>query len=78
MQTEPTRELVRALAHANGLDIPENRLEIVLRQYEHYLRTLEGLEALHLAREAEPAITFSLPVDGMPPASQRQRNAQER
>jgi hypothetical protein len=55
-----TRELIRALALINGLDLPEERLDVVLRQYQNYLRTLAGLDSLPLPREAEPAIVFSL------------------
>jgi hypothetical protein len=58
---QPTKELVRALAAANGLNIPEERLELVLRQYESFLRSLEEINSLPLAVEAEPAFVFSLP-----------------
>jgi hypothetical protein len=69
MATEVTRDMVRALAAANGLTIPEERLELVRRQYEGYLRTLEQLDALELPRETEPATVFALPVASAPPPS---------
>jgi hypothetical protein len=55
-----TKEFIRTLAAANGLTIPEERLELVLRQYESFLRTLEEINSVLLAREAEPAIVYSL------------------
>ena len=45
---QPTKELVRALAEANGLTIPEERVELVLRQYENLLRNLEAINSLPL------------------------------
>lgn len=78
MQGAVTREFVRTLAKANGLDLPEDRLEVVLSVYESYRQVLERLDTLDLPREAEPAITFSLPPDGMPPASQRRDGGRER
>ena len=55
---QPTKELIRALAEANGLAIPEERLELVLRQYESFLRSLDQINTLPLPLEAEPAIVF--------------------
>jgi hypothetical protein len=60
MATDVTKETIRALASANGLTIPDERLELVLRQYEAFLRTLQQLETLDLRRETEPATQFSL------------------
>jgi hypothetical protein len=59
---QPTKELVRALAEANGLTIPEERVELVLRQYENLLRNLEAINSLPLPVEAEPAFVFALPL----------------
>lgn len=55
-----TKELIQSLAMANGLQIPEERLELVLRQYQSFLRTLEQLDSLALEMEAEPATVFSV------------------
>lgn len=55
---QPTKEFIRALAEANGLTIPEERLELVLRQYENLLRSVNELNSLQLALEAEPAFVF--------------------
>jgi hypothetical protein len=54
-------DFIRTLAAANGLRIPDERLELVRRQYESFLRTLIELETLPLPREAEPA-TFLPPA----------------
>ena len=73
MQADPnqvTTELIRSLALANGLNIPEDRLEIVLEQYKAFLESVARLNAFPLDREAEPATTFSLAqedVPGQPP-----------
>jgi Asp-tRNA(Asn)/Glu-tRNA(Gln) amidotransferase C subunit len=58
---QPTKELIRTLAEANGLAIPEERLELVLRQYESFLRSLDQINTLPLPLEAEPAIIFGHP-----------------
>lgn len=63
MQADPsqvTTETIRSLALANGLDIPEERLEVVLEQYRAYLESIARLNAFPLGREAEPATTFTL------------------
>ena len=60
MSAAMTRDFVRTLAGASGLRIGDERLDLVLREYESFLRTLEELNTLPLAREAEPAIIFSL------------------
>ena len=57
-----TRETLRILATANGLRVPDERLDLLLREYESLMRSLAELNALPLAREAEPASAFSLPV----------------
>jgi hypothetical protein len=56
--TQPTTDFIRTLAQANGLTIPEERLELVLQQYESFLRSLHELNTLELPLEAEPALVF--------------------
>ena len=51
---------IKTLAEANGLTIPDDRLEAVLRQYQSYLRSIERMDAVPVAKEIEPAIDFSL------------------
>ena len=69
MAEEITKEFIQKLARANGLEIPEERLEVVLRQYQSFLRTLERLESLPLPREADPATVFSLERETGGPAN---------
>jgi len=57
---EVTTQLVRTLAAANGIQIPEERLELVRAQYETFLKSLTEINSVTLARETEPAILFSL------------------
>ena len=63
--------MVRALAEANGISIPDDRLDIVLKQYQAYLDLLEQLDTFLLSREAEPAVKFELPTGGAGPAPGR-------
>ena len=62
---ELSDDFIRTLAAANGLRIPDERLELVRRQYAGFLRTLTELDALPLTREADPA-TFPQPAAPMP------------
>jgi len=55
-----TKDFIRTLAAANGLTIPEERLEVVQRQYESYLRTLLEIQQIELERETEPSILYTL------------------
>jgi hypothetical protein len=57
---EITKEVLKSLALANGLDLPEERVDAVLKQYNDYLKILAQLDSLPLAREAEPEINYSL------------------
>ena len=58
---QPTKDFIRTLAAANGIQIPEERLELVLRQYDGFMRTLEQINSLTLPAETEPAFVFALP-----------------
>jgi Asp-tRNA(Asn)/Glu-tRNA(Gln) amidotransferase C subunit len=57
-----TRETLKILATVNGLRVSDERLDLLLREYESLMRSLAELNALPLAREAEPANVFSLAV----------------
>jgi hypothetical protein len=63
-----TRETLKALVVANNLRVSDERLDVLLREYESLMRSLAALEALPLPREAEPANALSLlsppPSDG--------------
>ena len=54
-----TKELLRTLALAQGVNLPEERLDAVLRQYQNYLQSLARMESLPLSREVEPEILFT-------------------
>ena len=64
---QSTKDFIRTLAAANGIQIPEERLEPVLRQYDSFMRTLEEINSLPLPIESEPAFVFTLPL--RPPAA---------
>jgi len=59
-QTGITKEVLKSLAQLQGVDIPNERLDAVFKQYQSYIETLEQLDSLPLARESEPEITYSL------------------
>ena len=52
---EMTNEFIRTLAAASGITIPDERLDLVRRQYESFLRTLAEIDTLRLGPETEPA-----------------------
>ncbi|MCA1559782.1 MAG: hypothetical protein LC804_05795 [Acidobacteria bacterium] len=65
---QPTTDFVRTLAAANGIQIPEERLELVRRQYDSFMRTLEEINSPPLPPESEPAFVPILPPG---PAAER-------
>ncbi len=75
MANEVNREFIAALAAANGLDLPDKRLDRVLKQYQSFMRQIARLDAFELKREAEPSVTFSLAKNMEPPAPSAQRKA---
>ena len=66
MPGEITRETLQALAAANGLSLPEKRLERVWKQYQIYLRLLARLDAFDLKMEAEPQTIVTLLPEAPP------------
>ena len=54
-----TKELLRTLALTQGVNLPDERLDAVLRQYQNYLQSLARMESLPLSREVEPEILFT-------------------
>lgn len=56
---EITKDILKSLALANGVEIPDERLDAVLKQYEEYLKIIAQWDSLPLARESEPEITYS-------------------
>ena len=41
---------IKNLSEANGLTIPEERLDVVLRQYQSFLRSIERIDAVRLEK----------------------------
>ena len=67
------RATIQALAEANGLNFPDDRLDAILRQYQSFLRTMEEIDRAELARETEPAITFSNILPSLQPPMDPER-----
>jgi hypothetical protein len=67
------RELIKTLAEANGLSIPDERLDMVLRQYQGFLRTLAEIDAVPMEKEVEPAITYSNALPSLIPGDAAER-----
>ena len=63
MANEVTKETIKTLAQANGLPIPEERLERVLHQYQGFMRLIEQLDAYELKMDEEPQTVFTLVPD---------------
>ena len=55
-----SKETLKSLAGANGINLPDERLERVLNQYKKYLELLARVDAYDLKREAEPETIFTL------------------
>ena len=70
---EPTTDFVRALAAANGLTIPEERLALVREQYASFMRVLAEIATLPLPRETEPALAPVVPVAPVESAAGKDR-----
>jgi len=60
---EVDKALIQTLAQASGISIPDDRLEVVLKQYRTYLGLLNQLESFTLKQEAEPSVTFRVPAE---------------
>ncbi len=63
MASDVTKETIQALAAANGLHLPENRLDRVLKQYQSFLRLTDRLNAYDLKMDAEPSTVFTLTAE---------------
>jgi hypothetical protein len=58
--SEVTGAFIVTLASANGIDLPEERVELVRREYENLMRSVAILDGLSIAAGTEPAIGQSL------------------
>ena len=57
------KDVMRAIAKANGRPLSDERIEIDLPAYKNYLAAIERLNAYQFAVEAEPAFHFSYKRD---------------
>ena len=60
MSDEEIKDLMRAIARANGRPLTDERIEVDLPAYKNFLLALERLDAHQFAVEDEPAFHFSL------------------
>lgn len=49
-----TREFIKALAANQGLQISDDRLELVKREYEYFKQLAEEIEQMKVPPETEP------------------------
>jgi hypothetical protein len=63
MANEVTKDTIKTLAQANGLPMPDERLERVLHQYQNFMRLIERLDAYELKMDEEPQTVFTLVPD---------------
>ena len=60
MSDQEIKDLMRAIARANGRPLSEERIEADLPAYKNFLLALERLDTYTFAQEDEPAFHFSL------------------
>jgi len=60
MTDQEIKDMMRAIAKANGRPLSEERIEADLPAYKNFLLALERLDAYKFAVEDEPAFHFSL------------------
>lgn len=66
MANEVTKDTIKTLAQANGLLLPDERLERVLHQYQNFMRLIGRLDAYELKMDEEPQTIFTLVPDAAP------------
>ena len=71
MTDREIKDLMRAIARANGRPLTEDRIEADLPAYKGFLLALERMDAYTFAQEDEPAFHFSLHPFGPPKAGSR-------
>jgi hypothetical protein len=64
MTDQEIKDLMRAIAKANGRPLTEERVEADFPAYRGYLLALERIDAFKFAQEDEPAFHFSLRPEG--------------
>lgn len=67
-----TGEFIKRLAAANGIDLPDERVDLVRPEYESLMRSVAIISALAIPGETEPALGQSLaPPAIVPPDARR-------
>jgi hypothetical protein len=59
MADQDIKDIMRAIARANGRPLSDERIEVDLPAYKNYLAAIERLSAYQFAVEDEPAFHFS-------------------
>lgn len=59
MTDQDIKDIMKAIAKANGRPLSDERIEIDLPAYKNYLAAIERLSAFQFAVEDEPAFHFS-------------------
>lgn len=60
MTDQDIKDIMKAIARANGRPLSDERIEADLPAYKNYLAAIERLNAYNFAVEDEPAFHFSL------------------
>jgi hypothetical protein len=60
MTDQDIKDMMKAIAKANGRPLSDDRVEADLPAYKNYLAAIERLSAYEFAVEDEPAFHFSL------------------
>ena len=60
MSDQAIKEIMKAIAMANGRPLSDERIDADLPAYKNYLAAIERLNAYNFAVEDEPAFHFSL------------------
>ena len=60
MSDAEIKDLMRAIAKANGRPLTDERLEADLPAYKNFLLAIERMDSYTFAQEDEPAFHFSL------------------
>jgi hypothetical protein len=66
MTDQEIKDLMRAIAKANGRPLTDERVDADFPAYKGFLLALERIAAFKLAQEDEPAFHFSLRPEGGP------------
>jgi hypothetical protein len=64
MTDQEIKDLMRAIAKANGRPLTEERVDADFPAYKGFLLALERIDAYKFAQEDEPAFHFSLRPEG--------------